>query len=69
MRIYDRENKRVDFPGRTSCSTPVVNHRCPRSEGSPMRELIVRNRFIVAVVSHERLRETCIFVLYFCCER
>jgi hypothetical protein len=42
MRIYVPKNKRVDFSGRTSSSTPVVNHRCPRGEGSPMRGLILK---------------------------
>jgi hypothetical protein len=39
MRIYVLKNKRVDFSGRTSSSTAVLEHRCPRGEGSPMREM------------------------------
>gem|GEM_PF-5335394 len=49
MRIYVLKNKHVDFSGRTSSSTPVVHHSCPRGEGSPMRGLIFKKTAAIAV--------------------
>jgi hypothetical protein len=43
MRIYVLKNKRVDFSGRTSSSTAVVNHRYPRGQGAPMRGLFYKD--------------------------
>jgi hypothetical protein len=48
MRIYVLKNKQVDFSGRRSSSTPVVNRRCPRGEGSPMRGLILKKTAAIA---------------------
>jgi hypothetical protein len=42
MRRYVQKNNQVDFSGRTSSSTAVLEHRCPRGEGSPIRELILK---------------------------